>query len=106
MFRKYESLYRNGLPIVAHKIINHANTASKEIVATSLLDSQLGKTSQKIDFALQSRDHEGERDTIILQKRAMHIPVEALAIKLRRAFWHREKGARMLATMKSSRSRL
>ena len=106
MFRKYESLYRNGLPIVAHKITNHANTSSKEIVTTSLLGSQLANASKKIDSALLSKDHERERDTIVLQKRAMHIPVEALAIKLRRAFWHREKGARMLATKKFSHPRL
>jgi hypothetical protein len=34
-------------------------------------------------------------DTIVQQKRAMHIPVEIIAIELKRRFWHRlYKGAK------------
>lgn len=71
------------------------------MITPSLLDAQLSKASRDIDDALRSKDREGERDLIVMQKRAMHIPIEALAVKLRKTFRHREKGAKLVDAAKT-----
>jgi hypothetical protein len=71
------------------------------MISPSLLGTQLSKASKDIDDALGSKDRKGARDSIVMQTRAMHIPIEALAIKLRKTFRHREKGAQLLEAAKT-----
>lgn len=75
------------------------------MITPSLLGTQLSKASKDVDDALGSRDRKGTRDSIVMQKRAMHIPIEALAVKLRKTFRHREKGAQLLEAAKTKSTR-
>ena len=114
---KLESLYHRGLPKLAHDVLRPSTIIASHAPiqggsklpssSSSLLRGNAVTLPVDLDgriLAAQNRlaevlgpkiFHTVNTDTIVQQKRAMHIPVEMIAIELKRRFWHRlYKGAR------------
>jgi hypothetical protein len=100
-----ESLYHKGMPKLLDKLLRpstaqlHHPVTRKEQVAphsaqdslsSSSLDDRINAAKRQIQQVLGSVATPATRsNVVVLQKRAMYIPVEAIAIKLNRLFWFR-----------------